>query len=110
MNKIKLTEAKELLNNNISSIYTKQDVLDLLDKLDMESNTEHIKELFNNIKMEFSNDLTHVIEQIVDKDNIRLELCGNEILIDDVEIDTDVIVGVLEDVLDNLESVLEEQN
>jgi len=110
MNKIKLTEAKELLNNNISSIYTKQDVLGLLDRLDMESDTEHIKELFNNIKMEFSNDLTHVIEQIVDKDNIRLELCGNEIIIDDVEIDTDVIVGVLEDVLDNLESVLEERN
>jgi hypothetical protein len=110
MNKIKLTEAKELLNNNISSIYTKQDVLDLLDRIDMESNTEHIKELFNNIKMEFSHDLIRVIDRIVDKDDIRLELSGNEILIDDVEIDTDVIVGVLEDVLDNLESVLEERD
>lgn len=110
MNKIKLTEAKELLNNNISSIYTKQDVLDLLDRLDMESNTERIKELFNNIKMEFSHDLIRVIDRIVDKDDIRLELSGNEILIDDVEIDTDVIVGVLEDVLDNLESVLEERD
>jgi len=110
MNKIKLTEAKELLNNNISSIYTKQDVLDLLDKLDMESNTEHITEIFKKIKAEFSSDLTHVLERIVDKDNITLELNGNEIYVDDIEINTDVIESVLEEVLDNLESVLEEQN
>jgi flagellar biosynthesis component FlhA len=110
MNKIKLTEAKELLNNNISSIYTKQDVLDLLDKLDMESDTEHITEIFKKIKAEFSSDLTHVLERIVDKDDVRLELNGNEIYIEDIEINTDVIESVLEDVLDNLESVLEEQN
>jgi hypothetical protein len=110
MNKIKLTEAKELLNNNISSIYTKQDVLSLLDRLDMESDTEHITELFKKIKAEFSSDLTHVLERIVDKDDVRLELNGNEIYIEDIEINTDVIESVLEDVLDNLESVLEEQN
>jgi hypothetical protein len=110
MNKIKLTEAKELLNNNISSIYTKQDVLGLLDRLDLGSDTEHITELFKKIKAEFSSDLTHVLERIVDKDNITLELNGNEIYVDDIEINTDVIESVLEDVLDNLESVLEEQN
>jgi flagellar biosynthesis component FlhA len=109
MNKIKLTEAKELLNNNISSIYTKQDVLDLLDRLDMESDTEHITELFKKIKAEFSSDLTHVLERIVDKDNITLELNGNEIYVDDIEINTDVIESVLEEVLDSLEQDFEER-
>jgi len=109
MTKMKLTEAKELLNNNISSIYTKQDVLSLLDRLDTGSSIENITELFNKIRSEFSSDLTRVIERIVDKDDIKLELYGNEIIIDDVEIDTDVIIGVLEDVLDSLEADFEEQ-
>ena len=109
MTKIKLTEAKELLNNNISSIYTKQDVLSLLDRLDMGSDMSNVTELFKKIKMEFSSDLTHVMDRIVDKDDIRLELSGNEILIDDVEVDTNVIEGVLWDVLDSLEADFEEQ-
>ena len=106
---MKLTEAKELLNNNISSIYTKQDVLSLLDRLDTGSSIENITELFNKIRSEFSSDLTRVIERIVDKDDIKLELYGNEIIIDDVEIDTDVIEGVLSDVLESLEADFEEQ-
>ena len=110
MEKIKLTEAKELLNNNISSIYTKQDVLDLLDRLDMGSNIEHITEIFKKIKEEFSNDLTHVLERIVDKDDITLELNGNEIYVDDIEINTSVIEDVLSDVLESLEADFEEQN
>lgn len=106
---MKLTEAKELLNNNISSIYTKQDVLSLLDRLDTGSSIENITEIFNKIRSEFSSDLTRVIERIVDKDDIKLELYGNEIIIDDVEIDTDVIEGVLSDVLESLEADFEEQ-
>ena len=110
MEKIKLTEAKELLNNNISSIYTKQDVLSLLDRLDTESSIEHITEIFKKIKMEFSSDLTHVLERIVDKDDITLELNGNEIYVDDIEINTSVIEDVLSDVLESLEADFEEQN
>lgn len=110
MTKIKLTEAKELLNNNISSIYTKQDVLDLLDRLDMGSNIDNITEIFKKIKMEFSSDLTHVLERIVDKDDITLELNGNEIYVDDIEINTSVIEDVLSDVLESLEADFEEQN
>ena len=108
MTKIKLTEAKELLNNNISSIYTKQDVLDLLDRLDMGSNIDNITEIFKKIKEEFSNDLTHVLERIVDKDDITLELNGNEIYVDDIEINTSVIEDVLSDVLESLEADFEE--
>ena len=110
MEKIKLTEAKELLNNNISSIYTKQDVLNLLERLDMGSDIYNITEIFKKIKEEFSNDLTHVLERIVDKDDITLELNGNEIYVDDIEINTSVIEDVLSDVLESLEADFEEQN
>jgi len=109
MNKIKLTEAKELLNNNISSIYTKQDVLDLLDRLDTGSSIENITEICNKIRSEFSSDLTYVLEQIVDKGDITLELNGNEIYVDNLEINTDVIENVLSDVLENLGKDFEEQ-
>jgi Zn-dependent M32 family carboxypeptidase len=110
MNKIKLTEAKELLNNNISSIYSKQDVLDLLDRLDMGSNTEHITEIFNKIKTEFAHGLRCIEENIVDTDNIRLELYGKEIIIDNVDIEFENIESVLEEVLDSLEQDFEERN
>jgi hypothetical protein len=101
MEKIKLQEAKELLNNNISSIYTKQDVLNLLDRLDMgTADMDTVKEILHKVKVDFAHGLQCVIEQIVDKDNIKLELCGNEILIEDVEVDVEVIEGVLEELID----------
>lgn len=110
MNKIKLQEAKELLNNNISSIYTKQDVLSLLERLDTGTDMDTVKEILHKVKAEFAHGLSFVIEQIVDKDNIKLELCGNEILIEDVEVDLDVIEGVLCELIDVVTENFEEQN
>ena len=54
--------------------------------------------------------MTHVLERIVDKDDITLELNGNEIYVDDIEINTSVIEDVLSDVLESLEADFEEQN
>jgi hypothetical protein len=107
MNKIKLTEAKELLNNNISSIYTKQDVLDLLEKIDMESNMESIKEIFDKVKTNFAHGLRCAEEGIIDKDDIELELNGNEISVYRVDVDLEHIESVLEEVLDDLEIEIE---
>ena len=84
--------------------------MNLLDRLDMGSDIDNITELFKKIKEEFSNDLTHVLERIVDKDDITLELNGNEIYVDDIEINTSVIEDVLSDVLESLEADFEEQN
>jgi hypothetical protein len=111
MEKIKLNEAKEMVKTSISSLFTKQDVIELLEKLDTGStDMDTVKEILHKVKVDFGHELQCVIEQIVDKDNIKLELCGNEILIEDVEVDVEVIEGVLEELIDNLESVLEEQN
>ena len=104
---MKLTEVKELLNNGISSIYTKEDVLGLLEKIDMESNMESIKEIFQKVKEDFAHGLRCSEEGIIDKDDIELELNGNEISVYRVDIDLEHIENVLEEVLDNLEVDLE---
>jgi hypothetical protein len=107
MNKIKLTEAKELLNNGISSIYTKQDVLDLLDKLDLGSDIEYVKVVFDKVKTNFAHGLRCAEEGIIDKDDIELELNGNEISVYRVDVDLEHIESVLEEVLDDLEIEIE---
>ena len=104
---MKLTEVKELLNNNISSIYTKEDVLGLLEKIDMESNMESIKEIFDKVKTNFAHGLRCAEEGIIDKDDIELELNGNEISVYRVDVDLEHIENVLEEVLDDLEVDLE---
>jgi len=107
MSKMKLTEVKELLNNGISSIYTKEDVLSLLEKIDMESDTEHIKEIFDKVKTNFAHGLRCAEEGIIDKDDIELELNGNEISVYRVDVDLEHIESVLEEVLDDLEIEIE---
>jgi hypothetical protein len=104
---MKLTEVKELLNNGISSIYTKEDVLSLLEKIDMESDTEHIKEIFDKVKTNFAHGLRCAEEGIIDKDDIELELNGNEISVYRVDVDLEHIESVLEEVLDDLEIEIE---
>jgi hypothetical protein len=109
MEKIKLNEAKEMVKTSISSLFTKQDVIELLEKLDTGStDMDTVKEILHKVKVDFAHGLQCVIEQIVDKDNIRLELCGNEILIEDVEVDFEVIEGVLCELIDVVTEDFEE--
>jgi len=107
MNKIKLTEAKELVENSISSIFNKQDVLALLGSIDMEPDMGNIKEIFEKITINFAHGLRCSEEGIIDKDNIELELNGNEISVYRVDVDLEHIESVLEEVLDDLEIYLE---
>jgi predicted methyltransferase len=65
--------------------------------------------LINSALKEFKYELECIINQIVDKDEITLELHGNEILVDDVPIDSDIIEKALEDVLETLVADFEEQ-
>jgi hypothetical protein len=107
--KIKLNEAKEMVKTSISSVFTKHDVIELLERLDMESDIDNITEIFNKIKTEFAHGLRCIEENIVDTDNIRLELYGKEIIIDNVDIEFENIESVLEDVLETLVADFEEQ-
>jgi len=108
--KLNLARTKELVDTNVSSIYTKQDVLNLLDNLDMGTDMNSITNLFKKIKSEFEHGLTFVREQIVDVDGITFELDGNKIYVDDVPVDMDIISNVLDELLDELETNLEDNN
>jgi hypothetical protein len=107
--KIKLNEAKEMVKTSISSIFTKQDVLDILNNIDTRSDIDNIKGMVDKIQKDFKYELECIIDKIVDKDEVTLELHGNEILVDDVPIDTDAIEQALEDVLETLVADFEEQ-
>ena len=104
---MKLKEAEKLVENSISSIFNKQDVLALLGSIDTEPGMEHIKEVFDKVKTNFAHGLRCAEEGIIDKDYITLELIGNEICVDRVEADLEHIESVLEEVLDDLEIYLE---
>jgi hypothetical protein len=107
--KIKLNEAKEMVKTSISSIFTKQDVLDILNNIDTRSDIDNIKGMVDKIQKDFKYELECIIDKIVDKDEVTLELHGNEILVDDVPIDTEAIEQALEDVLETLVADFEEQ-
>jgi coenzyme F420-reducing hydrogenase gamma subunit len=102
MEKMKLSKAVELVENSISSIFNKQDVLALLGSIDTEPDMEHINEIFDKVKINFAHGLRCAEEGIVDKDNIELELNGKEISVYNVEVDLEHIESVLEEVLDDL--------
>jgi hypothetical protein len=104
-----LDQTKQLVTDNISSIFTKQDVLDILNNIDTRSDIDNIKGMADKIQKEFKYELECIINQIVDKDEVTLELHGNEILVDDVPIDSDIIEKALEDVLETLVADFEEQ-
>ena len=108
---MKLTEAKQLVTNNmISSIYTKQDVLNLLDKIETEGDMGKFKETLERLKSEFEHGLTFVRDQIVDSSDVTFELDGNKIIVDDVPVDMDIITNVLEELVDELIGNLENQD
>ena len=107
MEQMKLSKVNELVENNISSIYTKEDVLALLGSIDMEPDMKSIKEMFDKVKVNFAHLLRSVEEGIVDKDDIELELDGREILVYRVNVNLEHIESVLEEVLDDLEIEIE---
>ena len=107
MEKMKLSKAVELVENSISSIFNKQDVLALLGSIDTEPDMENIKEIFNKVKTNFAHGLRCSEEGIIDKDDIELELNGNEISVYRVDVDLEHIENVLEEVLDDLEIEIE---
>jgi len=108
--KLNLARTKELVDTNISSIFTKQDVLNLLDNLDTGTDMDNITDLFEKIRNNFAHGLQCVKDNIVDKSDVTLELQGNEIYVDSIEVDIEVIESVLEEVLDDLETNLGDNN
>jgi uncharacterized lipoprotein YehR (DUF1307 family) len=83
-------QAIELVDNNISSIFTKEDVRELLSRIQEKSiDLEHMREV-----IEFT--LQQGEEQFVDYDDITFEVYGTELSADNVKIKVSDIMEELD--------------
>ena len=78
-------QAIEMVNNNLSSIFTKQDVIDLLNKIEGDTSVESIIEKVEGVFDMLGSDF-------VDLDSAEYELNGNTIELISVDADINKIL------------------
>jgi hypothetical protein len=104
MNEQNLTidEAKDLLNQGFGSIYTKDEVLSLLDRIKKESTD--IKTVLDEVYDDFVSKIKHFDESdVVNTDDITFSVeRGNEIVIEDISVNLYNIEEALEEVINNI--------
>ncbi len=103
----KVENAIELVKNSPASLFTKEDVIKLLndvsdvpagDEDKVTITDEQIEELIDAVRSELSMGLDN---NLVDYDSAQFELNGNKIELTDVDIDTDPIEDIAEDAIRN---------
>jgi hypothetical protein len=98
MEAISKSEALELVTDSISSIFTKHDVLELINRIDAESNdVSNLSELKEFLADYLSDALG---SDSVDLDSAEFELDGNTITLTNVEVDTYSIESAVRDAID----------
>ena len=104
MNEQNLTidEAKDLLNQGFGSIYTKDEVLSLLDRIKKESTD--IKTVLDEVYDDFVSKIKHFDESdVVNMDDVTFSVeRGIEIVIEDISVNLHNIEEALEEVLNNI--------
>jgi hypothetical protein len=91
---------KELINEiteHFPSVYTKEDVVKLINLLDDTRPKIDVEELKQQIRRKIER-LSG--DEVVDFDSIHLSLSGREIYIDDISVNHDVIVDEVNDIID----------
>ena len=91
---------KELINEiteHFPSVYTKEDVVKLINLLDDTHPKIDVEELKQQIRRKIER-LSG--DEVVDFDSIDLSLSGREIYIDDISVNHDVIVDEVNDIID----------
>ena len=96
------------VEENLSSIFTKEDVISLLNNIKQENEEDNKVMLSDQQKEDILSDIMHSIEyvesDIVDKDSVRFEVDStNYITIDSVDVDFNVIRHAVKDILYNLD-------
>jgi hypothetical protein len=103
----KVENTIELVKNSPASLFTKEDVIKLLndvsdvpagDEDKVTITDEQIEELIDAVRSELSMGLDN---NLVDYDSAQFELNGNKIELTDVDIDTDPIEDIAEDAIRN---------
>jgi hypothetical protein len=90
------------VENNVSSIFTKEDVVELLKNIEQE--TQLSDEQRESIVADIMQNIEYAEDSIVDKDSVRLDIdSSNYVTIDNVEIDFDTIRNAVKDVIFNLD-------
>ena len=90
------------VEQNLGSVFTKEDVLELLNNIEQETNLSD--EQKESIIADIVQNIEYAEDNIVDKDSVRLDIdSSNYITIDRVDIDFDVIRHAVRDVILNLE-------
>jgi hypothetical protein len=104
MNEQNLTidEAKDLLNQGFGSIYTKDEVLSLLDRIKKESTD--IKTVLDEVYDDFVSKIKHFDENdVVNMDDVTFSVeQGNLIVVEDISVNLYNIEEALEEVLNNI--------
>ena len=90
------------VENNLGSVFTKEDVLELLKNIEQETNlTDEQRE---NIISDIVQQIEYEGDNIIDKDSVRLEIdSSNYVTIDRLDIDYDMIRNAVRDVILNLD-------
>ena len=90
------------VENNLGSVFTKEDVLELLKNIEQETNlTDEQKE---NIVADIMQNIEYAEDNIVDKESVRLEIdSSNYVTIQRADIDFDVIRQAVRDIVINLD-------
>ena len=90
------------VEQNLGSVFTKEDVLELLNNIEQE--TELSDEQKESIIADIMQNIEYAEDNIIDKDSVRLDIDSNNyITIERVDIDFDVLKHAVRDVILNLE-------
>jgi len=96
-----IEQTQEAVQENVSSIFTKDDVLELLRNIEQTSPniSDETKE---SIISDIMQSLEYEADNFIDKDSISLEIDSNNyVSIDRADIDFDVIKNVIRDIILN---------
>ena len=108
-----ISKMKDNVNESLSSIFTKEDVIKILETIGEESKEESGSSVMTQEKIEeILDDLRSVLSNVedieVDTDDVELSIEGREISVDNVEIrGKDELESEVQSLIEKLEEVLE---
>ena len=108
---------KSYVNECMSSIFTKEDVIKMLNEMESKitdtpsSNVEGLEKLFEKFKDKLETIKSNVEDISVESDDVSFSIEHREIVVDDVEVNgKDEVIGDIEDLICMIEDEMEKVN
>ena len=106
VNLFTIESLKNEVEKSLSSIFTKDDILKLLDNI-KQDNSEDMDNLFDKIKESLKRTIFELnSSDVIDYNNIEFTLNGNEINVEGMEINTDEIWDLIENEITDIQNEL----